>query len=268
MSTQQGGCIRAKIVAIANQKGGVGKTTTAVNLAACLGQAGYRTLLVDLDPQANATSGLGAHAAMAQGTIYDGLVGRLPLDELIVPTEIEALHLVPSAPALAGAEVELVSLPDRAMRLRDLIEPMRSRYSFVFVDCPPSLNLLTLNALCAADSVMVPIQCEYYALEGLGRLLSTLEMVRDNLNAGLKVEGFVLTMFDSRNNLAHQVAREVTEHFGGLTFRSVIPRNVRLSESPSYGKPIILYDRMCKGAHCYLDLTEEFLRSNLGLLAA
>ena len=259
---------QAKIVAVANQKGGVGKTTTAVNLAACLGLAGKRTLLVDMDPQANATSGVGYADGDSFDSVYEGLVGRIPIDRLLRRTEIESLFLVPSYPSLAGAEIELVNEPDRSFKLRTLLEPILGAFDFIIIDCPPSLGILTLNALSAANSLIVPIQCEYYALEGLGRLLSTIELVRDNLNPSLRIEGFVLTMFDVRNNLAHQVAREVNTHFGDLTFRSVIPRNVRLSESPSFGKPIVLYDRMCRGAHSYLDLTDEFLRGNVGRIAA
>jgi chromosome partitioning protein len=256
---QQGRRRAARIVAVANQKGGVGKTTTAVNLAACLASAGHPTLLVDIDPQANASSGVGMRLGALDPSVYDGLVGQAPLGELIRQTEVDGLCIVPSNAALAGAEVELVSASDRAYRLRELLRPATQSYPFVIIDCPPSLGLLTLNGLSAAHGVIVPIQCEYYALEGLGRLLSTIELVRENLNPDLAIEGILLTMFDTRCNLAHQVASEVVSHFGDLTYRAVIPRNVRLSESPSYGKPIIHYDRRSRGAHSYLDLTEEFL---------
>jgi len=268
MGDRQGSSRLAKIVAIANQKGGVGKTTTAVNLAACLGLAGRRTLLVDLDPQGNASSGVGFVDRDAVDSVYEGLVGKQTIERLILRTETDNLFLVPSITSLAGAEIELVGEPDRAFKLRKLLEPVLDLFDFVIVDCPPSLGILTLNALSAADSLIVPIQAEYYALEGVGRLLSTVELVKDNLNPNLQIEGFLLTMFDTRNKLSHHVAREVNTHFGDITFRSVIPRNVRLSESPSHGKPIVLYDRMCRGAHSYLDLTDEFLRGNTGRIAA
>ncbi|MCA9561849.1 MAG: ParA family protein [Myxococcales bacterium] len=267
---QQGGCSTpsSKIVAVANQKGGVGKTTTAVNLAACLAATGRRVLLVDLDPQANATSGVGVHLSDHDLSVYDGLVGQAAADGLIQACDTENLYVMPSSRQLAGAEVELVNAESRSYQLRRVLGEVKEAFDFIIIDCPPSLNMLTINALCAADSVIVPVQCEYYALEGLGRLLSTVQLVKENLNESLSIEGFVLTMFDTRNRLSHQVASEVNEHFGNLTYRSVIPRNVRLSESPSYGQPIIAYDKLSRGAHSYLDLADEFLTQNMGRMVA
>jgi chromosome partitioning protein len=248
----------ARVITVANQKGGVGKTTTSINLGAALAHHGWKTLIVDLDPQANAGSGLGV--VLKQGpSVYEVLMGEAPVSEVIRPTQLDALHLLPSHRDLIGAEVELVSALAREFALKRGIQPIVDEYDYLFIDCPPSLGLLTLNALAAASSVLVPLQCEYYALEGLAHLLSTIERVRAALNSGLALEGILLTMFDVRNNLSHQVANEAREHFDGEVFETIIPRNVRLSESPSYGKPILLYDPQSKGSHSYLQLAEELL---------
>ncbi len=249
----------ARILAIANQKGGVGKTTTAVNLGASLGAAERRTLLVDLDPQGNASSGLGFPRDAGGETIYQALLGEVPLRQVIRPTESPHLDLAPATVDLIGAEVELVELPDRHARLGRALSPVAPDYDYVLIDCPPSLGQLTINALAAAHGVLIPLQCEYYAMEGLSSLLSTIELVRGSFNADLVVAGILLTMFDPRNRLALQVAQEVRSHFPQQVFRTVIPRNVRLAESPSYGKPVLLYDIDSKGAVSYLELAKEIL---------
>jgi chromosome partitioning protein len=248
---------RPKILAVVNQKGGVGKTTTAVNLAASVAAAEKRTLLVDMDPQGNATSGVGANRAKFERSIYDCLIGRATFRETLQPTDIPTLSIAPATQDLVAVEVELIDEPDRAVRLRQAIDTVKDDFDYVFIDCPPSLGLLTLNALAAADRVLVPLQCEYYALEGLTHLMATIDRVRYGLNPTLEVEGIVLTMFDARNNLAHQVADEVKRHFH--VFESVIPRNVRLSEAPSHGKPVLLYDAQSRGAQGYLALARELL---------
>jgi chromosome partitioning protein len=249
----------ARILSLANQKGGVGKTTTAVNLAASLAAAEKRVLLFDADPQANATSGLGQRAASGDLTSYDVLTGQAPAAAAARPTALEHLHLVPASRDLSGAEVELVDAERREYRLREALADTRDRYDYILVDCPPSLGLLTINALVASDAVIIPLQCEYYALEGLSQLLHTVRTVKRGFNPRLEIEGILLTMFDPRNNLSHQVADEVKRHFKDKVFQSVIPRNVRLSESPSHGKPALLYDIRSTGAQSYLRMARELI---------
>ncbi len=249
----------SRIVAIANQKGGVGKTTTAINLSSALAASERKVLLVDLDPQANASSGLGVNGSASNANIYQALIKDLNLSKMICNTELASLKLVPSNEQLAGAEIELVNLPNREYRLQAALNQVRDRFEFIFIDCPPSLSLLTVNALVAAQAVIVPLQCEYYALEGLGRLLRTVKLVKERLNPGLRIEGILLTMFDRRNNLSWQVVEEVKKHFPNQIYRTVIPRNVRLGEAPSFGRPVILYDINSPGAQSYLELAREFL---------
>ncbi|HEV3191541.1 MAG TPA: AAA family ATPase [Polyangiaceae bacterium] len=260
---ERGGPTRPpRVIAVVNQKGGVGKTTTAVNLAASVAAAERKTLLLDLDPQGNASSGVGVSPRTVERSIYDAIIGRATLRDVIVPTELSALALVPSKQDLVAVEVELVDDPDRIYKLRGVLETLLrdEPFEYVFVDCPPSLGILTVNALAAADTVLVPMQCEYYALEGLTALMATIDRVRGGMNPRLEVEGIVLTMFDPRNNLAHQVADEVKRHFH--VFDSIIPRNVRLSEAPSHGKPALLYDVQSKGAQGYLSLARELLSAD------
>jgi chromosome partitioning protein len=250
---------RARVIAITNQKGGVGKTTTAVNLAASLAASERRTLLIDIDPQGNACSGLGLFDRADIRGIYDVLLENATLRDVIRDTAIPYLRLAPSNQSLTGAEVELVGAIARETRLRRALDEVRGDYDYIFIDCPPSLGLLTLNSLTAADSVLIPIQCEYYALEGLSQLLNTVRLVQRNLNAGLEIEGVLLTMYDRRLNLSQQVAQEARSYFGSKVFESVVPRNVRLGEAPSHGKPIILYDILSPGAVSYLNLASEIL---------
>ena len=247
----------AKTIAIVNQKGGVGKSTTCVNLAAALVEQGKRVLLCDFDPQANATSGMGVDKSLSKG-VYDVLVADTPTESAIIHTKYG--DVLPSNKALAGAGIELIGFNRREYLLKDALDQVRSRYDYIFIDCPPSLELLTLNALCAADSLLVPVQGEYYALEGLSDLMNTVRLVRRSLNPKLELEGVLLTMFDGRTNLALQVAEEVKHYFPGKVFATVIPRNVRLSEAPSHGKPITAYDRTCRGADAYTALAAEFLK--------
>lgn len=249
----------ARVIAVANQKGGVGKTTTSINLAACLGVLGEKVLLIDIDPQGNSTSGVGVDKMMIKKTIYNVLVNEEPIEENIIETEYENLYILPSNIQLAGAEVELVPAISREHKLKNAIEGIRDKYDFIIIDCPPSLGLLTLNALTAADTVLVPIQCEYYALEGLGQLLSTISLVQKYLNKRIEVEGVLLTMFDARTNLSMQVVEEVKKHFKSKVYKTIIPRNVRLSEAPSHGKPIISYDSKSKGSEVYMELAKEVL---------
>lgn len=246
-------------MAITNQKGGVGKTTTAVNLSACIADLGKKVLLLDIDPQGNATSGIGIDKKKIKYCIYDALINDIPAEKIVYKSKINKLDVIPATIQLAGAEIELVPTLSREVRLKKVIEGIRARYDYIIIDCPPSLGLLTLNALTAADIVLVPIQCEYYALEGLGQLVNTINLVKKHLNSKLSIRGVILTMFDTRTNLSLQVAEEVKKYFGELVFEAVIPRNVRLSEAPSYGESILTYDPRSKGAEVYKLLAEEVL---------
>lgn len=248
-----------KIISIANQKGGVAKTTTAVNLSAFMAIEGKKVLLIDIDPQGNASSGLGINRLETEYCIYDVIINGVSIDAVTYETELENLKVVPATIQLAGAEIELVSAISRENKLKKAIKNLNEEYDYIIIDCPPSLGLLTLNALTAADSLLIPIQCEYYALEGLGQLMNTYELVRKHLNPDLEIEGVLLTMFDARTNLAIQVVDEVKTHFKGKVFATIIPRNVRLSEAPSHGKPVSLYDPKSRGAEVYHELAREVI---------
>ena len=258
-----------RVITIANQKGGVGKTTTAINLATALAAIGESVLLVDLDPQGNASTGLGIDRAERETSSYDVITGQAEIAEAAMPTAVPGLSIIPSTLDLLGVEMEIASAPDRVLRLRNALRRRAGdRFTYVLLDCPPSLNLLTLNSMAAADSVLVPLQCEFFALEGLTQLLATVEQVRGSINPQLTIQGIVLTMFDGRNNLANQVVADVRAHMGDKVYETVIPRNVRVSEAPSYGKPAILYDLRCTGSQAYLQLASEVIRRERKLRAA
>ena len=252
----------ARIIGIANQKGGVGKTTSAINIAASLAVLEYRTLLIDADPQANSTTGVGFDLHNITTSLYDGMINHTPLSDIILKTEIPHLDLIPSHIDLVGAEIELVNFPNRENVLKNLLEPVKDQYDFIIIDCLPSLGLITVNALVASDSVIVPVQCEFFALEGLGKLLNTVKIVQSRLNPDLQIEGILMTMYDGRLRLSNQVVSEVRKHFDDMVFSTIIHRNTRLSEAPSVGKPVILYDADSKGTVNYLNLAKEILQKN------
>ena len=251
---------RPKLIAVANQKGGVGKTTTAINLATALAACGQRVLLLDLDPQGNASTGLGVHVSSASNDVYAALIGQCSLADVTVPTTVPGLDVVPASADLAGAEIELIDVDQRETRVKAALEQGADQYDYVLMDCPPALGLLTLNALVAAQSVLVPLQCEFFALDGLSRLTRSIERIRNAFNPGLYIQGVVLTMYDGRNNLCRSVEADVREHFGDRVYKTVIPRNVRVSEAPSFGLPAIVYDMHCTGARAYIHLAAELLR--------
>ncbi|MDO4799257.1 MAG: AAA family ATPase [Bacillota bacterium] len=248
-----------RVIAVFNQKGGVGKTTTAVNLAASLAEKGKRILLIDNDPQGNLTSGLGVRKDSQFRSIYEVVLQISPIQNTIIPTDFENLHLVPGSIHLAGAEIEITSMKEREFLLKRQVDVIRHLYDYIIIDCPPSLGLLSINALSAADSILIPIQCEFFALEGVSQLVHTYTLVKENINRSLEVEGVLISMFDGRNNLSIQVVDEVKKYFAGTVYRTIIPRNVRLAEAPSFGLPIIHYDRRSKGAEAFLELAEEFI---------
>lgn len=254
-----------KITAVANQKGGVGKTTTAINITASLAASGKRVLLVDSDPQGNSTSGLGLDKDNLNGSLYDLYTGAKSIEEIIMDTTLPSLNIVPSNIELIGSELELAAKEERETILKQSLDLVRDNYDYVFIDCPPSLSLLTLNALVAADSLLVPMQCEYYALEGISMLLRTFNLIKDSFNPSLEIEGILLTMYDGRNTLANQVSDELRRHFGEKVYRTLIPRNVTLAEAPSHGKPVILYDIRSKGAQSYLELAKEIMNNEAGV---
>ena len=253
----------AKVISIVNQKGGVGKTTTAVNLSAALGAMGKKILLIDIDPQGNSTSGYGINKRDTKNTSYEVLTGQCGIEEAIIETSFENAHVVPSNMNLAGADIEIIDMPNRERLLKNQITKIRGNYDYIFLDCPPSLGLITINALTASDTFLVPIQCEYYALEGLSQLMSTVRQIKRKYNALLDIESVLLTMYDGRLNLTQQVVEEVKKFFPGKVYSSVIPRNVRLSEAPSFGQPVLYYDRRSSGAEAYNRLAEEFLKKQL-----
>lgn len=258
----------ARVVCVANQKGGVGKTTTAINVATALVAVGQKVLLVDLDPQGNASTGLGIRAAQRDASTYQVILGSFTVEQATVDTEIPGLRVVPATVDLSGAEFDLVAMDRRAFRLREALAPVVNQYDHILIDCPPSLGLLTLNGMVAADALLVPLQCEFYALEGLSHLLRTIDRVKNSLNPKLEIQGIVLTMFDKRNNLSAQVADDVRGHLGDKVYSTVIPRNVRISEAPSFGKPALLYDHTCSGSQAYIDLAREILKRERSLQAA
>jgi chromosome partitioning protein len=259
---KDGGSKLGRIIAITNQKGGVGKSTTAVNVSAYLSSSGYKTLLIDLDPQSNSTSGMGTNSGDVDRSTYDVLINNMDPHEAIIKTSYKDLDLLPSSIQLAGAEVELVSSLKREYRLAEAVKKLEGEYDYIIIDCPPALGLLTINALSAAREVIIPIQCEYYALEGLGQLLNTIELVKKNLNEELKISGAIMTMYDSRTKLGEQVITEVKNYFEGKVYKTIIPRNIRLSEAPSYGKAILDYDPECMGAKAYKDFTKEVIEND------
>lgn len=255
----------SKSIAVFNQKGGVGKTTTVINLSACLADQGKKILMIDIDPQGNTTSGIGVDKNALEYTIYDALINNVDANKCIVETNQENLYIIPSSVQLAGAEIELTSINERELQLKDCIDSVKENFDFVFIDCPPSLGLLSINALSAVDSVLIPIQCEYYALEGVSQLMNTIKLVKKGLNPNLEVEGVVLSMFDGRTNLSIQVVDEVKKYFKSKVYTTMIPRNVRLAEAPSYGLSIIKYDEKSKGAEAYSELAEEFIYLSEGV---